>query len=71
VTNAENMRHAAQMGLMARGSEHPRAKLAPDDVRAIRSLQGKHSLYHIAKCYGVSRECIKQIFQGKIWKHVA
>jgi hypothetical protein len=51
-----------------RGTNNGRAKLADDDVRAIRlSSLGTTTL---ARAYGISREMVWAIRTGKSWKHV-
>ena len=56
-----------------RGSDHPSAKLAEDDVRRIiRAVEcGARSHGWLAEFYGVSQPLITNIANGKAWRHVA
>jgi hypothetical protein len=86
VTPKENQRHASRLGLLAvgdrnwpgqhpellaRGDNHPLAKLKNTDIPQIRKL-GKEgaSASDIACIFGVSSTAIRHIIQGYTWKHV-
>ena len=58
-------------GQFSEGSSHPGAKLTEDQVREIKALreQGKtHS--SIASVFLLTRECVRDICNGKRWRHV-
>lgn len=74
---AENLRwdtrtnnHADKVahGTAPRGENNSRAKLAEDDVLAIRQQGG--APHELAEAYGVSRHTIARILAQKTWKHV-
>jgi hypothetical protein len=50
-----------------RGERHPMAKLTEPDVREIRSLQGKERQHVTAKRFGVSRNSVSNIQNGRTW----
>ena len=71
VTHAENERHAAIMGLKARGERSPRAKLTEDDVRAIRRrCELGYTKAQLGRMYGVSDVAICYIVSRRNWAHV-
>lgn len=73
-THSQNVKHAFDNGLSIalRGSENGNAKLAADDVIAIRSEYeyGKVTLLHLAKKYGCSKRNVLDIVHNRIWKHL-
>ncbi len=72
VTHAENMRHAAEAGLMAHGVAHPAAKLNDDAVRALRADRGAGlSFSRLARKYGISIATAFNAANGTNWKHIA
>lgn len=68
-TQKENCDDTLAQGRRPRGSKCSHAKLAEDDVRAIRSLvsEGVHSDSEVARLYRVSRESIRDIRNRKRW----
>lgn len=69
VTAAENEAHAQQNGLKPRGVRHGSAKLAEDDVRAIRADGRPHGV--IAVEYGLkSPGHVSAIKSRKYWRHI-
>lgn len=64
----ENMADMVEKKRQAHGAKNSRAKLTPDQVRAIRSEVGTHK--EIAARYGVVQPLISMIRSGRIWKHV-
>jgi hypothetical protein len=73
-TQADNMRDMAKKG-RARGhgpcgERSHLAKLKNDDVIKIRSMQGTISSVKLEKKLGISSSLIRQIWRGKIWKHL-
>ena len=72
VTHAENMRHAAETGLMVRGESHPQAKLTEDGVRSLRMDRASGlSFSRLAKKYGISIATAFNAANGNTWKHTA
>jgi hypothetical protein len=72
-TPAENIRHAARLGLLrgaGKGSQHHGAKLTEDDVRAIRADATTKSLTEQARQYGVTKGSICRVIKGRGWSHV-
>ena len=63
-----NMADMVDKKRQAHGARNSHAKLAPDQVRAIRSEVGTHT--EIAARYGVSQALISMVRSGRIWKHV-
>jgi len=51
------------------GEGSPQAKLSENQVREIRSMNGK-SYAEIARAYGVSRPTVTRIINGETWRHV-
>lgn len=67
VTNKENIEHAAKIGLMRSGENHPYAKLTDQEVLEIRDLY-KHKIYiqrELSEIYGVSRSTMNWIVHNK------
>lgn len=64
-TQKENVRDCAAK------LRHGRAKLSPDDVRAIRTLRADGlSQQAIANEYGIAQTGISNVLLGKTWAHV-
>lgn len=75
VTHAENMAHAAKLGLMfsssGPGMESPAAKLTDDCVREIkRRLLAGDGPACIARDYPVTPGAIREIKAGRSWSHI-
>lgn len=72
VTHAENMRHAANAGLMVCGEDHPQARMTEESVVALRNdrIDGI-SFSSLARKYGISIATAFNISTRKLWKHVA
>lgn len=72
MTRAENMQHAANMGLMRRGESHHRAKLTNEQVIEIRSEYNKTKTPYLllAQRFGVDATMIGFIVRGANWKHL-
>lgn len=72
VTAAENMAHARQMGLMARGERQGRAKLSDEQVLEARAMHalGSVSFKELGHRYGVSDTAMRHAVQGKTWTHI-
>jgi hypothetical protein len=66
-TKIENMRDQYAHGTRVRGERHGNAKLTSSDVAAIRAMKGKALQREIADRFGVSREQIRDIQNGKNW----
>jgi hypothetical protein len=71
-TIADNMRDMHAKGRAYGGQIHPQAKLTPPQAREIRRLgtEGGFGEGALAEAFGVSRKTIRNILDGKIWKHV-
>jgi hypothetical protein len=69
-TQAENHRHAANTGLMARGEKNGSSKLTRACAERIKYGHQEMMQKDIAKIYGISRELVSQIRSGKYWKHI-
>jgi len=69
VTQLENHRHAARLGLAARGERSGTARLTESQVREIR--QSMESAQVMRKRFDVSLDLIYQIRRRDIWTHVA
>ena len=68
-TQSDNMKDCAKKGrLNSQNGNHPRAKLSPDQVLAIR--RDKRVQREIAADYGVSISAIGLIIMGRNWKHI-
>lgn len=76
VTHAENMAHAARMGLMVAnsgpGEESPAAKLTDDCVRSIKArLAAGEGPASISRDYPVTPSAISEIKAGRSWSHIS
>lgn len=63
-TQSENMRDAVKHGTSNL------TKLTEKDVKEILSLRGQMMVKDIAYIYGVRRQTITDIFQGRTWQHL-
>lgn len=73
VTNKENARHAAKLGLLnpCRGERKPGAKLNPEKVRELRRLHAAGlDNKKLGKMFGVSTNTARLIVNREKWKHV-
>jgi len=51
-----------------RGNKYARRKLSPEQVREIRAMRESGSTQiGIAKCFGISREAVRKILDGRTW----
>lgn len=68
------MQHAVRTGALVgrKGEDNPMSKITDEMVRNIREVYatGYVSQEKVAKQFGLTRDHIKLITQGKIWKHV-
>lgn len=71
-TGAENIQHAYNVGLRARGEGVKGSKLTQKKVLIIKKLliSKKYSMKRIGKAFGVSGTIISLIKSKKKWKHV-
>ena len=69
-TPKQNLEHAANIGLMSRGSNRYNSKLIESDIYDIRELikNGK-TILEISKLYNVSFQLISNIKRNKVWRH--
>lgn len=65
----DNSKHAAVMGLMAKGSRHSQAKLTEEKVLEMRRLyfQEKKTQKEIGNIFGVCRRQAGDVITGKNW----
>lgn len=69
-TRSENLLDAVAHGVRPIGSRTHMAKLLESDIPRIRDLIGKRTIVSIASEYGVNEATIRQIRDGRSWKHV-
>lgn len=70
-THEENRRDCVDRGRHAIGEQNGRAKLGETDVRSVRRLLAKGwGPNRIARRFGVDPKAIRQIRDGKTWRHV-
>jgi len=74
VTATQNVQHAHDTGLITKktgpSSEKSRtAKLTWAIVHSIRAIEDP-DIVELAKQYGVSKDTIKDVIQGKTWRHI-
>lgn len=67
----ENMRDAASRGRIPRGSERASSKLTEADVQRIRALRATTEIAVLAVRFGVAEATIRDIVEGRKWRHVA
>jgi hypothetical protein len=71
VTHGGNMRHARRIGLTPVGERVASAILTPAAVRGVRSLRALGRAWaEIAKRYGVHPRTVRDVGNGKTWRHV-
>ena len=74
VTNKENVEHSIRMGLWKpkeqSGELNAMAKLTAENVIYILENQNKYSIKYFAELYNVSSRTIRNIKNGKTWKHI-
>ena len=73
-TSQENIRHAFEIGLSPMGKNHYRAELNEKQVRIIKYLKNikpKMRQREIAKIFKDDQTIISNIWNNKIWKHIA
>lgn len=69
-TNSDNMRDMIAKGRSGhlKGEVHPKAKLHPADVLAIRSSSQSNT--ELARLYSVTRKAVAHIRERKNWRHI-
>jgi hypothetical protein len=67
-TAADNAADRNRKGRQAKGIKNGRAKLAPEQVLAIRASIGSPTV--LAQQYGVTEPVIHHILRRRIWKHL-
>lgn len=71
VTHSENMRHALENDLHARGEERKNSKLKDVDIPVIRSMRASGMKMHeISKHFNVARQTVNSVLNGTAWIHV-
>ena len=72
VTHIENLRHAYVTGLSdGNGEANSNARLKISDVDFIRANHDRISQERLARRFGVSRRCVRDIIKGRNWKSIA
>lgn len=69
-TRSANLHDAIRNGGKGVGENAPRAKLKNADIPIIRSLFGNISYAEIGRRYGVGEATIRQIKNGRSWRHI-
>lgn len=69
-TAADNYEDARSKSRHTHGEKVGSSKLTPTLVREIKSLFGTISSYEASKKYGVSPGTIRNVWNGKTWKHI-
>jgi HNH endonuclease/NUMOD4 motif len=69
-TRSQNVTDALDHGAMPRGSRKFNAKLRESDIPLIRELMLVASYSAIGRKFGVSEATIRQVRDGKTWRHV-
>lgn len=72
VTPAENMQHAYDTGLAARGEEAKAAKLTAEQVGLIRRIYavGGATQAKLGRLFGVTASNIRAVVNRESWKHI-
>lgn len=70
-THADNMKDKSERGRQAKGSKNAKSKLNEEQVREIRDLP-KYGWNGpmIAEMYGISRQSVYAVLNGKNWSHL-
>lgn len=72
ISRAENQRHTARAGRMARGERNSGAKLNREQIATIRDLRASgRSQQSIADEFGISQTQTSRIVRRDSWRHVA
>lgn len=69
-THADNCADKAAHGTWQGGERNPAAVLDEDSVRAIMALRGTATAATIAARFGISRETVSHIHNGRKWAHL-
>ena len=69
-SRSENIQHAYDTGLKARGENCYNSKLTRACAERIKYGHQGMTQKDIAKIYGIARELVSQIRSGKYWKHI-
>lgn len=71
-TPAENMAHSMALGANAKGERHGGSKLTYNDVRRIKAIRAAYfySIKQAAKELNITTRQVRDILDGKFWKHV-
>jgi hypothetical protein len=69
-TRSKNLHDAIRNGRQKVGTAKKNAKLSDEKVRDIRALLCTATDYQISKIFGVSDATIRQVRNGRTWKHV-
>lgn len=71
-THADNVADKTEKGRQLYGERDPKSKLLESEVQDIRNLYASGALYQyqIARVYGVSKGCVRDIIAGVNWSHL-
>ena len=69
-TISQNVKHAYDTGLAARGADSVHAKLSEEDVKTIKRLLSDNTVRALAAKFGVSDATISHIRNGDTWAHI-
>lgn len=72
-TPYENSKHMVNQKRHKHGSNHKNSKLTEDEVSEIKKMLklGENTHQQISEIYGVSRQTVTYINNGKRWRHVS
>lgn len=71
LSNSENAKHAARLGLRPRGERHPLAKLTALDVGLIRQrCAAGEAQATVGGDYGITQAAVSAIVLRQTWRHV-
>jgi DNA-binding XRE family transcriptional regulator len=72
-TQGENIRDAVQKGRMLVGEMNGGTKFTKDQILEIRRIYAEGGITHetLSRQFGVTRECITAIMNGKNWAHTS
>lgn len=71
-TCPENLKHASENNLTAKGIRHNKAKLTEEDVYFIRKLREEHNTptHRLIEMFRVNQSTIDNVIKRRGWKHI-
>lgn len=71
-THVQNMKHAAENGLLPKGENSPVSVISNADTKAVMSLKGTGlTQQKVSALFGISRQLVSEIWRGNIRKGIA